>query len=408
MITLFKNANLIDGISEELRPGCNVLVVDGVIAEVSEKPICAKADEEIDCTGKYLLPGLTNLHVHLHRRHNSRGTKLFSAGAGDISALPNEGRILYAMRNAWYELSFGTTTIRDLTSQGRVANELRDYFNTGVFNGPRMITCGLGLACTGGHGCHVNLYDAREADGPGEVMKCVREEIKYGAQFIKMMASGGLSGMKEGEEHPDWCEYTLEEFQAGCAAAHSHHKTVTVHAMGELPPLTALKGGVDGIEHGTKLNDEAIAIMKERGCYFVPTMSGITTLANREYNTGDKKLGQEIFDVVVNPQRESVRKAIKAGILIGTGTDTLGNLYLEMELLEECGMTPMQALKAATSNAGKIIEMPDTVGCVGEGYSADLLLVNSNPLESIENLKQVAYVMCRGSHVTHEWMCNLQ
>jgi imidazolonepropionase-like amidohydrolase len=364
------------------------------------------ADTVIDAHGGTLLPGLMNLHVHIQRRHLSRGAALFRSGATGVSTASESQRMLLALRNAWYELSLGITTLRDLTSQTRLGSKLRDSLQAGIFRGPRMISCGTAIACTGGHGTHRGYGDALEADGPDEVAKAVRREIKEGAEFIKLMASGGLAGMPE-HEHPDWVEYTLEELRAGVEAAHSHGKTVTVHAMGEQPPLTSLRAGVDGIEHGTKLTDEAIDMMLERGVYYVPTMSGITSLADREAESGNARMAKLVREVVVWPQRESVRRAHERGVLIGAGTDTLGELVHELELMEECGLSRMEAIKTATSNAAKIIGMESRLGQVKEGYLADLLLVKSDPLQSLANLRDVSVVISGGSIVTAEWISGI-
>ena len=408
MSILIYNCNIIDGRSNEEKQDCWVVIEGNKISKISAgKPLQMDADTVIDAKGGFLLPGLVNLHVHMQRRHASRGSELFRIISTNVATGPEAQRILFALRNAWYELSRGITTLRDLSSQTRVSNKLRDYFKDGLFNGPRLVTCGTGVCCTGGHGSHRNTGDAIEVDGQYEVMKAVRREIKEGAEFIKMMVSGGLGGMPD-REHPDWTEFTIEEIKAGVAAAHSHNKTVTVHAYGEQPPLTALHAGVDGIEHGTRLTDEAIDIMVERGVYYVPTISGLTELCDREANKGSKEMAKLVHEIVILPQRDSVKRAYKRGVLIGAGTDTLGELVQEIELMQECGMTPMDAIKTATSNAACILQMGDRLGLVQEGYLADLLLIDNNPLEDLGNLRNVNTVIRDGNIVTCEWICNLQ
>ena len=196
-------------------------------------------DEAImDLDGKYLIPGLINLHVHINRRNVSRTGSAFRQGAPVIENGSDYHRILFAARNAWYELSRGVTTLRDLCSVGRTASALKAAVEAEIIRGPRLVVCGLGIAATGGHETH-RYPGAVEVDGPDAVRKAVRTEIKYGADFIKVMASGGLGGMPE-HEHPNWSEFTVEEMRAACEAAHSHNKTVTVHAMGAQPVLDAL------------------------------------------------------------------------------------------------------------------------------------------------------------------------
>ena len=363
-----------------------------------------KTDLVINAAGKYLLPGLINLHVHINRRHLSRQSGVFRQNAPVIENLPDGQRMLFAMKNAWFELMQGITTLRDLSSVGRTSNLLRDAINTGIIKGPRLICCGLGIASTGGHETH-RYTGAVQVDGPFEVAKAVRLEIREGADFIKLMVSGGLGGMPE-HEHPEWTEFTIEEISAGVQAAHSHKKKVTVHAMGNEPVLNALRGGVDGIEHGAVLSNETLDIMADRNVYYIPTMSGITAVADKEAVSGDAKLAALIQELVVLPQRESVRNAYHHGILIGTGSDTLGNVHEELKLMIQCGMSVSDAIKTATSNAGKILGLGDCLGCIKEGYIADLLLVSDNPLENIENLKKAELILFNGQSVSHEWLCN--
>ena len=403
MSILIYNCNIINGRSNEAKQDCWVLVEGNKISKISAgNPPKMDADTVIDAKCGFLLPGLVNMHVHIQRSHISRGSELFSIAAKNVATGPEAKWILLALRNAWYELSHGITTLRDLSSQARVSNKLRDYFKDGLFNGPRLVTCGLAVACTGGNGSAVS-----EVDGPYEVMKAVRREMKEGAEFIKIMVSGGLGGMPE-YRNPDWRDFTIEEIKAGVEAAHSHNKTVTVHAYGEQSALNALHAGVDGIEHGSKLTDEALDIMVERGVYYVPTMSGLTSLADREADKGSTEMAQLIREIVVLPQRDSVKHAYKRGVLISAGTDTLGELVHEIELMQECGMTPIDAIKTATSNAACILQMGDRLGLVQEGYLADLLLVDNNPLEDLGNLRNVNTVIRDGNIATCEWICNLQ
>ena len=359
----------------------------------------------LDAGGGFLLPGLVNLHVHINRRHLSRSGGMFRQGAPAVENSSDAKRMLYATRNAWYELSRGITTLRDLCSVGRTASELKSAINEGLIRGPRMVVCGLGIASTGGHETH-RYAGAVEADGPDAVMRATREEIKLGADFIKLMVSGGLGGMPE-HEHPGWTEFSVPEIAAACYAAHSHNRTVTVHAMGEEPVLNALKGGVDGIEHGASLTEEALDIMCERNVYYVPTMSGITAVADREERNGSSELAAMMRELVVYPQRESVKKAHGRGILIGAGSDTLGSVTNELLLMQECGMSVQEALWTATINAAKILRWEDRLGTVEPGKLADLLIVEKSPLEDLRNLNLVRTVLLNGEIVSPSWMSNL-
>jgi imidazolonepropionase-like amidohydrolase len=403
---LIKNCNVVDCVGN-VRRGAWVLIEGNRIARVGEEPEpTGDGVDSIDAGGGYLLPGLMNLHVHINRRHLSRGAGAFRQGAPGVENSDDGTRMLYAARNAWYELSRGVTTIRDLCSVGRTASVLKNAIVSGLIRGPRMVVCGLGIAATGGHETH-RYKGAVEVDGPSEVMKAVRYEVKQGADFIKLMVSGGLGGMPE-HEHPSWTEFSLDEIKAAVYAAHSHNRGVTVHAMGEGPVMNALLGGVDGIEHGAVLSDEALDLMKDRGVYYVPTMSGITAVADKEARSGGPELAATMRELVVNPQRESVARAHECGILIGAGSDTLGSVVDELLLMKECGMTAYDALKTATVNAARILDRDDEFGTVEEGKIADLVIVGGDPLADLNNLRDVRKVILGGEVVTETWMCNLQ
>lgn len=382
--------------------GADVRVEHGVITEIGAD---LTDDVVVQAAGNYLIPGLINLHVHINRRNVSRTASSFRQGAPTIENGSDFHRILYAARNAWYELSRGVTTLRDLCSVGRTASALKDAIEQEIIRGPRLVVCGLGIAATGGHETH-RYPGAVEVDGPAEVTKAVRREIKHGADFIKVMASGGLGGMPE-HEHPNWSEFTVEEMRAACEAAHSHNKTVTVHAMGELPVMNALEAGVDGIEHGAVLTDRALDVMAERGVYYVPTASGITAVAAKERRSGSPALAEEMERLVVRPQRESIRRAHERGILIGAGSDTLGSVPEELRILQACGLSGYEALQTATRNAARILNN-DRIGTIEVGKQADLVLLRGDPLEDLSNVERVCRVYFGGEEVTEGWMCNLQ
>ena len=398
---IIKNCTVID-CTGRMPYNSDIELKDGKIEKIAHG---LSGENILDATEKYVIPGLINLHVHINRRNVSRTQSSFRQGAPAIENSSDFHRILYAARNAWYELSQGTTTLRDLCSVGRTASALKEAIECGIIRGPRLYVCGMGIAATGGHETH-RYKGAVEVDGIAEVTKAVREEIKRGADFIKLMASGGIGGMPE-HEHPGWSELDLEEIRAACRAAHSHNKTVTVHAMGELPVINSLLGGVDGIEHGTNLSEEAITLMKSNQVYYVPTASGITAVAKKERKNGNIKLANLIDEAVVLPQRESIKRAHESGLLIGAGTDTLGSLLDELKIFCDCGFSAYEALQTATSNAAKILKNDD-IGTVTEGKIADLVILNKNPLENIENVTEINRVILGGEQVSEKWMCNLQ
>ena len=263
----------------------------------------------------------------------------------------------------------------------------------------------MGIATIGGHETH-RYKGAVEVTGESAVFEAVEKEISLGADFIKVMASGGIGGMPE-HEHPAKCEFSADEIRAACEAAHAHNKTVTVHAMGEKPVMNSLLGGVDGIEHGAVLTDEILDLMVKNNVYYVPTASGITAVAEKERKNGNTELADLICEEVVYPQIESIKKAHKRGILIGAGSDTLGSVYEELKIFIKSGFSTYEALQTATVNAAKILKN-DKIGTIECGKIADLVLLDDNPLTNIDNINKVSAVIFEGELVDEKWMCNLQ
>lgn len=405
MKIVIHSCNLIDVEKGEVLHSSWVVIDDGIITTVSSgqmpKDLISSADVVMDAANNYLIPGLINLHVHIQRRHlHSPEQGVFRQGAAAIENSPDTRRMVFALRNGLDELMHGVTTIRDCSSKGRLNNIYRDCVREGLVVGPDVVSCGLGIASTGGHETH-RYQGAIEADGPDAIRKAVREEIKNKADFIKFMGSGGIGGLPE-YEHPYWVELSFEELKAGVDEAHNRMKTCTVHAMGKQAVKQAICVGMDGIEHGTNLDDELIDMMKEREVYYVPTMSGISTVADREEAHGNRELAAFIRKLVVYPQQESVSMAYRNGLVIGAGTDTLGDMVGELEQFVACGMTSIDALKTATSNAAKILGKEKSIGSITPGKTADLVLLSENPLQSISNVRNVVWVMKKGKTISRD------
>ena len=408
MITKLDHVTLIDGVRDTPLADAWVLVEADRIVRIGQYPEEARpADQTVDLRGCTLLPGLFNLHVHIQRRHlAARQQQVFRVGAAAVENAPDTYRIVWAMKNAWRELFSGVTTLRDCASKNRINNTLRDMIRSGIVKGPDILSCGFGIAATGGHETH-RYQGAVEVDGPDEVRKAVRMEIKQGADFIKFMASGGIGGMPEHED-PSWVEMGLDELRAGIDEAHNRNKRTTVHAMGERSILRALEAGVDCIEHGVNLNEEALAMMKERRVFYVPTLSGITAVAEREQRSGSRELGDLIQRRVVEPLKHSIQLAAEQDITIGCGTDTFGDVITEMQLFHACGLSNMACVKTATANAARICGLEASRGTVEPGKLADLVIVDQNPLEDLEHLRLVRKVMKRGVLVDLDWAVQLQ
>ena len=405
MKTCIHNCSLFIG--EAMMSGWVLFEDDLILGTGDEKTPIPEADAFIDAGGASVLPGLFNLHVHIQRRHLSRpsGPSVFRESAPAVENSPDTFRMVHAVKNAWSELLRGVTVIRDCGSKNRINIALREMISRQIVGGPKVLACGFGVAATGGHETH-RYQGAVEADGPYEIRKAVRGELKAGADFIKFMGSGGIGGMPEHED-PSWIEMDEDELRAGITEAHRRGKKTAVHAMGEAAVLTALKAGIDSIEHGVCLSNEAIERMAEAGTAFVPTISGITAVASREQEFGSRQLGDLITQRVVVPLQESIRRAADAGLLIGCGTDTFGDVTQELELLHQCGLSRIDCLLAAGSRAAEICGLENSHGSLEKGKQADIVLVRGNPLEDLGVLRQVELVIKSGIRVEYPWLAGM-
>jgi len=400
-----ENVNVIDG-QGGLIANATVRVGDSIIQEVSTaadlKP-SAQNYEIIDGRGRWLMPGLVNCHDHLL----NKSLRTIEDGSTDATAvkawrmqmfLSSPGYLaLECAKNAQWELEQGVTTIRELggpavpdqVSPTYTNVDLRDAIASGL-KGPRILACRLAITMTGGHG-HP-WYGIREADGTEEVRKAVREQLKGGADVIKIMSSAGTANYPH--EHPGMTEFTVEELSVAVKEAHRRETPVTTHAMSDEAVRNALKAGIDTIEHGFLINDETAKMMAEAGASFVPT----ATVCKRIATSGSGPMA-ELFGKALPGYGERVIRAVEMGIPVGVGTDSRHTMLEEMDTLSGFGMTPMDVLTAATSIGAKICSLSN-VGVVAEEYIADLILMDSNPLEDLTKaFRNVSLVMKEGQVV---------
>lgn len=406
MKLLVQGGNLFDPVSLETHDQVDILIDGDRIQSISPYPMDVPSEQTVDARGCTVIPGLLNLHSHPQRRHaRYMGPKSpFRVGAAAVESLPNTQRLLHAVQNCWRELiEEGVTTIRAAGSKDFLNIELRDVFADGVFDGPRILATGPILAITGGHGTR-GLDGGMQVDGPDEMRRVVRTVLKAEADWIKLCVSGGLAGIHKGD-HPSIVEFTPEEVRVAVVEAHKRSRKVMVHGMSAESAKMAVEAGVDCIEHGNLLDDEAIDMMAEREIAFVPTMSGIRRVYERERD-GGSPIVAEMLREVIDPQMEVVATCIKRGILIGTGTDTLGSISREIEMLATCGMSNAEALAAATYRSAVIVEMQDEIGSIEEGKVADMVIVDGDPVSDLAALRQIKEVVCRGHLVTWEHLAS--
>ena len=355
----------------------------------------------IDLSKATVLPGLIDCHVHLTMSPNLLGP------AGLRISYPRSA--LIGARNARVTLEAGFTTVRNVAAAGYSDIALRDAINAGDVPGPRMLVSGPALSITGGHGDENYLAPQFEfsndgvADGVDAVIHKVRENIKYGADVIKMMATGGV--LSEGD-NPALAQYSPEEMKAIVDTAHELGRKVAAHAHGALGIKYAVLAGVDSIEHGSYIDDEDIQLMKEHGTYLVPTVYLEDWLMQNMKNLGFTASMREKANTVLPIAEKNESHALKSGLKIALGTDAAvyphGLNAHEFGKMVEMGLTPLQSIQAGTANAADLLGWSDRVGTIEAGKFADLVAVDGDPLTNIHVLENVRFVMKGGEVIKNE------
>jgi len=389
----------------------NMLTGQAIVIEgdkiVSVGPMAdAKSEagaETIDLPNATVLPGLIDAHTHLTYDPKNLGYE----GLG--ISIPREA--LIGARNARVTLQAGFTTVRNVGAGGYSDIALRDAINDGDVPGPRILASGPALGITGGH-CDDNLLAPEYhdtalgvADGVDAVRHKVRENIKYGADVIKICATGGV--MSKGDD-PNASQYTREEMKAIVEEAHRLGRKVAAHAHGAEGVIWASDAGVDSIEHGHLMSDESIATLKKNGTYIVPTLYLMDW--NRE-NLGKRNapdfVVRKMKDVSAVGQN-NLKKAFAAGLKVAFGTDAAvyphGLNAHEFAVYVRLGMTPLQAIQTATINASDLLGWANKIGTLEPGKFADIIAVDGDPLKDVTTLQEVKFVMKGGEVVKNEYV----
>jgi imidazolonepropionase-like amidohydrolase len=347
------------------------------------------------------LPGLIDVHTHLTGEPTGNGYS--SLGI----SIPREA--ITGAKNARLTVRAGFTTVRNVGASGYTDVAVRDGIDAGEIEGPRMRVSGPPLGITGGH-CDNNLlpsefhYKAEGvADGPWAARAKVRETIKYGADLIKVCASGGV--LSKGDL-PGTPQYTLEELQAIAEEAHKLGRKVAAHAHGTQSIKDAIRAGIDSVEHSSLIDDDGIALAKQHGTYLVFDIYNDDYILQEGAKAGmlpesiekEKKIGRQ--------QRENFRHAYQAGAKMAFGTDAgvypHGDNAKQFGKMVEWGMKPLDAIQAATMNAADLIGWPDKIGALETGHYADLIAVNGDPLSDVRVLESVKFVMKGGAVVRND------
>lgn len=381
-----------------------VLTLDGErISSVS--PLAATtmpSDADVlDLSGYYLVPGLIDAHVHLHSGTGQHGYN--SLGV----SLP--AKTLHGAINAKRTLEAGFTTVRQVGAPGFAGVALRDAINRGELPGPRMRTAGPSIGITGGHCSDNNLlpFDNEAtgdgvADGPWAMRRLVRRNKKFGADVIKTCSTGGVLSKGTEVGAP---QGTLEELTALVEEAHSHGLRVAVHAHGATGIRNAIEAGADSIEHASFIDDEGIRRAKARGTFLVMDIYNTEYILGEGVKAGILEESLEKERRTGTVQRESFRRAHKAGVRMAFGSDAgvypHGQNARQLSRMTRFGMTEIEALRAATLNAAELLDMAKDVGQLKSGYFADFVVVSDNPLENISTLEAPRMVV-KGGHVVKE------
>ncbi len=380
-----------------------LVIEDGKIVSVgasadTKPPVDAVRIELPNAT---ILPGLIDAHTHL-----TMDPKFGYEQLG--LSIPRE--TLIGAKNARLTLQAGFTTVRNVGAAGYSDVALRDAINAGDVPGPRMLVSGPPLSITGGHADNNLLpfeYHATSdgvADGVDAVRHMVRQNIKYGADLIKFMASGGV--LSKGDD-PQASQYTLEEMKAIVSEAHRLGRKVAAHAHGSQGILWASEAGVDSIEHGSYIDDADIAEMKKNGTYLVPTLylaDWFMENADRNH-VPDFLLGKA--KAVMPAARKNIAHAFASGVKVAFGTDAAvyphGLNAHEFAVMVKLGLTPLQAIQAATVNAADLLGWPGKAGSLEPGAWADIVAVDGDPLKDVTTLERVKFVMKGGEVVRNEY-----
>ncbi|MBA5604980.1 amidohydrolase family protein [Duganella sp. FT3S] len=397
-IVAVKAAHMLDVRGGAMVDQAVVLIADDRITAAGSKLAIPAGAQVIDLGDKTLLPGLIDMHTHLTGNPEDAGY------ASVAISVPRA--TLTGARNALRTLNAGFTTVRNVGAEGYADIGLRDAINAGDVPGPRISASGPALGITGGH-CddtmHAPEYKLQAegvADGVDEVLKRTRQVIKYGADVIKICATGGV--LSFGDD-PRASQYTLEEMKAIVGEAHRLGRKVAAHAHGGDGIRLAVLAGVDSIEHGSYIDDEDIKLMKEHKTWLVPTLYlGDWLIENAEAIKLPKPL-LEKARVVLPAARRNVAHAIQQGVPVALGTDAAvyphGLNAREFAVYVKLGMTPLQAIRSGTVNASQLLGWSDRVGAIEAGKFADLIAVNGNPLKDITELERVQWVMKGGAVV---------
>jgi imidazolonepropionase-like amidohydrolase len=401
-VTVLKAAHLFDARSGQLTDGGVVVVQGEHILSIGAASVPAGA-RTIDLGDATLVPGFIDAHVHLGSELQKDFYRAFYTGMFRFPVEQAHYAALYAGRT----LQAGFTTVRNVGASDFIDIGLRNAINAGIVPGPRMITAAHSIGSTGGH-CDNSPFPPEVVkpsgpiegvcNGPEECRAAVRYQMKWGADVIKICASGGVLSESDPVDVP---QLTPAELAAIMSEAHAWKRKVAAHSHGDLAARLAIEAGVDSIEHGSFLTESTLQLMKQKGVYLVPTRLAVDTV---------NKLAANLPPVIADKARAAARShgdmfkaALRIGVPIAFGTDSgvspHGTNAREFALMVELGMPPAQALLSGTREAAKLLGVDAEVGTLEPGKFADVVAVRGNPLTDISTTEKPVFVMKHGTVV---------
>lgn len=403
-IVYVRAGHLFDATGDTVRDNVVIVVQDDRIQSVgpaASVTIPAGA-AVIDLSKATVLPGLIDCHTHLGARAD-RYDEIYA-----FKDTPFQSAFA-AVINARATLEAGFTSVRDVGSAPFLAVDLRNSINEGFIPGPRIVASGPGISITGGHGdlnnfspqTRVTMFpeerDYAIADGADQVRHVVRSQVKYGVDVIKIMATGGV--LSKGDS-PGAPQFTLEELKVAADEAHMAGRKIAAHAHGTQGIKNAILAGIDSIEHASLIDEEGIRLSKERGVYLVMDIYNDDYILGKAIEFGLPKENVEKEKMVGRLQRENFKKAVEGGAKMAFGTDAgvypHGDNAKQFFYMVKFGLTPAQAIRAATSNAADLIGRLKDVGTIEAGKYADIIAVSGDPLKDVKALENVGFVMKGG------------
>jgi len=403
VVTVYKAARLFNAQTGALsEPGWVAVEGERIKAVGSKEPLPTHA-KVVDLGDATLLPGFIDAHVHMSGESSDNWYLDFYHEL----MRPASEQALFGARNALVTLRAGFTTVRDVGSSEYVSRSIRNAINAGVIEGPRMLVSNYAIGSSGGHAddapfpperLHVNGTLQGICNGADQCREAVRLQIKFGADVIKMIPSGGVLSLSDPVDN---VQMTQEEMNAAVSEAHAWGRKVAAHCHGDRAAKMAIAAGVDSIEHGSFLNDDTLALMKEKHVVLVPTIFAgyYVGVHNEKFPPAIQVKAQAAAAAI----QQMFQRAARIGVPVALGTDAAvephGLNATEFTLMVKNGFTPAQALQAGTKNGAELLGLADKVGSLEVGKYADLVAVAGNPLKDISVTQHPMLVVKGGQRV---------